>query len=414
MPGPGPSSPLFQQDALTAHARRNFGATVGTRRNPRIAAALLALLPTIGLVALALAGNVQPRMTVAGRIVTGAGEIDVTADRYGVVSRILVKEGAHVETGDGLLALGSIVGNAARAYVSDAQRETLLSELSDLDSMQDLLQQKSTGRSEQLAAKAESIRNELEVLDTLQAYADRRVDLLSKSEERTARLADNGYAPSNDLDAVYLQLLEARTRVRTIERERLVLHDRLQEQKFERSAAAKQLREEQLRLNVRREQVRRQLLELDAHSESFLLSPAAGQVGVLLVKHGASVTAGQPGVSIIPADNEPHAELLVPSAHISLVSRGQAVRLRYDGLPMHRYGTFPGQVADIGATPVTRAPDLGPLYRVVVELQHPWPTENGRILRLFPGSSLEADILGQRTPVWHRLIEPLKRSGLLR
>ncbi len=414
MPGPEPSSPLFHQDALTAHSRRNFGATVGTQRNPGIAAALLTLLPTIGLVALALAGHVQPRMTVAGRIVTGAGQIEATADRYGVVSRVLVKEGAHVEKGDALLALGSIVGNAARAYVSDEQRVTLLSELSDLDSMQDLLQQKSAGRFEQLAAKAESIRSELDVLATIKDYADRRVDLLAKSEERTTRLADSGYVPSNDLDAVYLQLLEARTRARTIERERLVLHDRLQEQRFERSAAAKQFREDELHLNVRRAQVRRQLLELDAHSESLLLSPAEGQVGVLLVKHGASVEAGQPVVSIIPADNEPHAELLVPSAHISLVSRGQAVRLRYDGLPMHRYGTFPGQVADIGATPVASAPDLGPLYRVVVELQHPWPTEDGRILRLFPGSSLQADILGRQTPVWHRLIEPLKRSGLLR
>ncbi len=409
----GTSSALFRHDAIAAFARRGFGAAIGTHHRLGLVAGLLLLLPMLGLIVVAVAATYQPRMTVSGRIISGSGQIDVAADRSGVVRSLLIDEGEPVQRGEALMAFGSITGNTTRANLDTAQQQTLLAELEHLNSLRDIIEQKSASWLEGFELAVQSIRRELAVLDSLQNLADNRVELLQRTHARTRRLSDSGHAPHSQRDASELQWLDARMQARTLEREQLALHSRLREQQVERTAAMSRFRDQELDLDIRSAQLHRQLLELEARAESVLLSPASGRIGVIFVRTGASVTAGQPVISIVPADPLPRAELLVPSAHISLIAPGQDVRLRYAGLPIQRFGNFPGKIAEIGATPVNRSAEHGPLYRVLVELTHPLPTQNGRSLRLFPGSTLEADILGPKIAVWRRLVAPLQRSGLL-
>ena len=405
---------LFRHDAVEAFARRGLGATIGAHHRPGALAALLLLLPVAGLTAIAVAGKYQPRMTVSGRIITGSGEVEVAADRSGVVKRLLLEEGDPVRRGDALMAVGSNTGNADQANLDDAKRQILLAELEHLNGLRDLLSRKSASWIEGYDLAGQSARRELGLIEALQSIAQKRANLLTLAHDRTKHLSSSGHAPRTHLDASQLQVLDAQMQVFSLEREHAAFGARLQQQQVERTAALNRFRDEELDLQIRSAQLRRQLLDLEARAESLLLSPAIGRIGVLLVRTGASVAAGQPVVSIVPANQKPSAELLVPSAHISLIAPGHDVRLRYAGLPMQRFGTFSGEIVDIGPTPVSRSVEHGPLYRVIVELDHPMPVHNGRNLRLFPGSSLEADILGPPTAVWRRLLAPLQRSGLLR
>ena len=332
------SSALFRRDAVAAFARRGLGAAIGIQHRLGLVAGMLLLLPMLGLVVIAAAGTYQPRMTVSGRIISGSGQIDVAADRSGVVSSLLIGEGDPVERGDALMAFGSITGAANRANLDTAQKRTLLAELENLNSLRDVLNDKSVSWLEGFELAEQSARRELAVLESLQKFAANRVELLALAHARASRLSESGHAPRTQRDASELQLLDAQMDARGLEREQLALRTRVRQQQVERTAAMNRFRDQELDLDIRSAQLHRQLLELEARAESVLLSPASGRVGVIFVRSGASVTAGQPVISIVPADPEPRAELLVPSAHISLVAPGQKVRLRYAGLPMQRFG----------------------------------------------------------------------------
>lgn len=75
-----------------------------------------------------------------------------------------------------------------------------------------------------------------------------------------------------------------------------------------------------------------------------LTAPVAGLVASRLVEVGQAVQPGQPMLSLLPEGSQLRAQLLVPSAAIGFVKKGDQVLLRYKAHPYQKFGSHIGRV----------------------------------------------------------------------
>jgi membrane fusion protein len=209
--------------------------------------------------------------------------------------------------------------------------------------------------------------------------------------------------------------LAQRAGIKTLRRQRLdtqqqlsTLQSQLAQLPFDTAAKANQLRGQLAQLDA-------QLAQSEAERGTVLRAPRAGVVSTLLVKTGQNVASGQPLLSILPADSELEAQLLVPSSAIGFITRGDRVVLRYQAYPYQKFGQEYGNVVQVSRSalsPAETASLLGqniatPLYRVLVKLDHQSIAAYGKTESLKPGMALSADILLDRRSLWQWVFEPL-------
>lgn len=136
----------------------------------------------------------------------------------------------------------------------------------------------------------------------------------------------------------------------------------------------------------------------------FLLAPQSGQI-VQASKAGINeiVKEGDKLVTIVPATAEHAVEMYVRPVDLPLLSRGQKVRLVFDGFPaivfsgwpQASYGLFSGEVVA-----VENAVNANGKFRVLIaedKKDKPWP----QLLRI--GAGTQGIALLKNVPVWYEL-----------
>jgi hypothetical protein len=94
-----------------------------------------------------------------------------------------------------------------------------------------------------------------------------------------------------------------------------------------------------------------------------------------LAEEGQNATTSTPLLSILPADAELQAQLLVPSRSIGFIAVKQTVALRYQAFPYQRFGIYRGRVIEISKTLINPSDATlpatlqEPAYRVTVALE---------------------------------------------
>ncbi len=96
----------------------------------------------------------------------------------------------------------------------------------------------------------------------------------------------------------------------------------------------------------------------------------------------------------------------------AFVKVGQKVRLFYDPYPFQKYGSFIGYISKVSDSILTPSEINGivtndlPCYRVRVSLDHQHVNANGARHPLHPGTSLSADIIVDRRPLYEWILDP--------
>ena len=153
--------------------------------------------------------------------------------------------------------------------------------------------------------------------------------------------------------------------------------------------------------------------------ELVLRAPVAGMVTAIAVQVGAAVSPGRPLLAMLPDGARLEARLLVPSRDAGLLQLDQAVVLRLDAFPYQRFGMQRGRVRSVARSIQLPGEVEGPValeapaYAVVVTLEAEAVRAYGREWPLRPGLLLEADIILERTPLYRRLLDPLRAIGRL-
>lgn len=405
---------LFRREVLEARRGSWLGGIVLAQPLRLWVLASAGVLAAALVVLFLVIGSYTRRSTVAGYLVPSKGLATVLAPATGVVARLDVAEGDTVEAGQSLTVVtvprATVAGGDTLAALEqglahrreglvdgrDAQRQLRAAQEAGIRTQLATATRELTQIEAEIDTRQQQIRIAEETLQRLQQLeGERYVSLLQIKQQESSALSWRG-----EMQALQRQALATR---RTVAQLRQALHE-LPGQA--RATEATHRRELAL---LEQEQV-----ETRARGELAVAAPVAGLVSAQLVKPGQAVQAGQPLLSLLPADDGLEAELLVPSRAIGFIEPGDTVLLRYQAYPYQKFGHHEGKVARISRsalgpaeTGASNAQQAEPLYRVTVALAKQAVTAYGNEEPLRPGMLLNADILGERRRLIEWVFEPL-------
>src|SRR5690606_3021168 len=124
------------------------------------------------------------------------------------------------------------------------------------------------------------------------------------------------------------QVLQQEQAWQELEVQRLQQQTRLGELDSQQHTALLQGRQQLQRLQTELEELEQRRLRLTAEQDTVQRAPLAGYVSAVHLQPGMPVALDQPVLSLLPADSQLQAELLLPGAAIGFVAAGQEVKLR--------------------------------------------------------------------------------------
>lgn len=378
-----------------------------------------------------------------GRIVASEHNQVIQHLEGGIVSAILVREGAAVKKGQTLISIADVRANAdlgegrVKILGLRARIARLSAEASGAASLQmpdDLARDDPAVQSEQaaFAARSAKLMQELSVLR--EQAAQRQAELgeaVSRQKSQTGELdlAQRQYKLIHNMlernAASQLEDIQAASRVQDAQSKLAAtnamiprLNAAIAEAQAKLGEASSRFRSDaRTDLTVAETELARLQEEIksrnDRVSRSEVKAPMDGVVNRVLINTvGGVVKPGDPIIEMTPSDDK-----LVIEARISPTDRAELVtgaraRVKVSAYDYGVYGAMDGVVTEISADTV---PDEGNprgerSYRIKIEVQR-GSGELQRNLALMPGMTASADIIVGRRTVWRYLMSPLSRFG---
>jgi len=361
---------------------------------------LLALLFVTAFIAWAMVFRIDEVTRATGEVIASSRVQIIQAVDGGVLSRLDVKEGDRVTSGQVLAQLdqtrvGATLGESdARLFALKAKAVRLRAEVTDATEL------KFTDNSyrEQVAVERALFRQRRlglrEEIRTLQVAAD----LAKKQLTMTERLAASGDVSDSEILRAQRELNDAESRV--INRKNKFLEDaRIELAKTEDDIA-------------QNEQV------LTRHKQEWRDSVFTAQVAgivknIRVTTLGGVLRAGEEMMQIVPLDDDLVVEAKVRPADIAHLREGLNATIRLDAFDYTIFGTVPGKVIFVSADTLKDESAKGQdiYYRVRVSMASgALHTSSGKPIELLPGMTAQVDIrTGDRTLMGY-LLKPLRKT----
>jgi hemolysin D len=141
----------------------------------------------------------------------------------------------------------------------------------------------------------------------------------------------------------------------------------------------------------------------------LLRSPVAGTVLAFnVVNTGKVVQSGETVAEIAP-DNAPLVlSAALPDRDAGFIKKGMAAQVKFDAYSYQEYGAIPGKVISISAN--TKTDDnLGEVYKVQIELDRNYVSQDSKKILFKPGQTASADIVIRNRRVIDLLLDPVKK-----
>ena len=340
--------PLFREQALASARQRWFGpVTLVTPPSMLVIVGVACLV--IAMLGTAVASiRIPDRVRTYGVLMPAEGLLKVRAPRSGRVEHLLVANGDGVRT-------GQVQRAAEREPELAARIESLRRELRLLDD--------TVERQAELADARERLnqrRLDLTQERIVAARAEVRTrgaqaSLTEARAERIGRLAvANAIAEDAAEDSVAAVLLSAAARL-AAEQRVLALQDeglRIEQQLAQDlDGLARMMRD----YGARREALLRQIAASELQSAMEVGSPGGGLVSGLTVRVGEDVAAGDVLMTVYAPESRLEARLFLSPDNAGMISVGQPVELQFKAYPHQLFGTQRAVVTSISN--VVLAPD---------------------------------------------------------
>jgi multidrug efflux pump subunit AcrA (membrane-fusion protein) len=135
-------------------------------------------------------------------------------------------------------------------------------------------------------------------------------------------------------------------------------------------------------------------------SLSTIQMPVAGTIVELKVKNRGDLVSTGPIAAVVPEGVPLVVEAEVPNKDIGFVKVGLAARIKVDAYPSQQFGTVPAQV-----TRVLQSMS-GANFLVLLRLLDTKLGTKGNEVYLFPGLTVEAELLTSKQRMWNLLLSP--------
>lgn len=357
----------------------------------------------------------------------------------GIVTEILVEEGAVVEPGQTLVRLESAAVGSDLA-VANGRHEALKAQAARLRAYIDGVEPDFSGID---AADAKLIANQRQILagQIAAREATRRVFLqqISGQQSELAGLDERAATTRKHIELLQSEL-DARSGLAEkglTSRFQLL---RVQQEMNRAQGVLTQVRAEREKIVKAIAETRERIVELDAttradalaelgrvseeldniedaiakHDNRFarldIRAPMRGIVQTLNVHTiGGVIDPGETVAEIVPLNDELVAEVRLSPRDIGHVSPGQAAKVKLETYDFARFGAADGILRSVSAT--TLFDDEGrPYYRAIVQLNQNYLGENPRLNPITPGMTLSAEILTQDRSLLTYLLRPVYRG----
>jgi len=361
-------------------------------------------------------GTYTRRSTVTGQLVPTQGLATVLAPATGVITRLHLPEGDKVAAGRPLALVTVPRVTVASGDTQTALEQHLQQRQAGLHPAQQAQQQQLQAQTQGTQTQLAVARRELAQLETEVATRQEQIRIAQETLGRLRQLESGQYVSILQIKQQESAVLEYTSEMQSLQRQAIgtrrviaQLQQAAQELPAQQQATAAGYQRDVAQLEQER-------VQTEISAALVVNAPVSGVLATQMVKPGQAVQAGQPLLSLLPADGRLEAELLVPSRAIGFIEPGDKVLLRYQAYPYQKFGHQEGRVERISRSALSSG-ELGalignaqqgePFYRVTVSLARQVITAYGKPELLKPGMLLDADVLGERRRLIEWIFEPL-------
>ncbi|WP_457183362.1 HlyD family secretion protein [Pantoea agglomerans] len=354
-----------------------------------------------------------------GELLPKNGMLIIPPPVSATVVDIPVKEGQHVEKDDVLMVLSSEVSTQlgqTRQVIAEnlkGQRERLQQ---DLVTLEKLHQVEMKGLTDTIA----SLKLQQEQLKLQLTHRRKQVSLAKMQLDKLEAMHNEGYASSRQMEEQESNLLDSQARYQEYQRQLLDISQKIVQ--TEQQLHEKPLDDEKKRNDIERQLAdnRQSMAENEARRSFELRAPKSGYVGMIMVKNGQMLTAGQSAIAVLPSNTELVARIMVNTQSIGFIQPGQRVVLRYKAFPYQKFGQQYGKVIEVSRTAlspqeVTTLTGKNNIqeqqYRVLVSLDKQSITAYAQNEKLKPGMALDADFIVDKRHLYEWVLEPIFALG---
>ncbi|NJO93322.1 MAG: HlyD family efflux transporter periplasmic adaptor subunit, partial [Hydrococcus sp. RM1_1_31] len=142
---------------------------------------------------------------------------------------------------------------------------------------------------------------------------------------------------------------------------------------------------------------------------NYLKAPIDGVVLALnLTNTGEVIEAGKTVAEIAPEGAPLVLSAVLPNQEAGFVKKGMPVKIKLDAYPYQDYGVISGKVTEISAD--AKSDDkLGTVYRVEIELERDYVTDQQQKIEFKAGQTASAEIVIRRRRIADVLLDPIRQ-----
>ncbi len=330
-------------------------------------------------------------------------------------------EGQTVKQGDVLYVLSSDRQSNAEGSIQAAISSQVETRQQSLRIELDKTRQLQRDERDALIKKIAGLQAESSKLDNQIEVQKNRVKLAEESVIRYQGLLSQDYISKEQLQQKQEDLLDQRSRLQSIERDRISVGRELTTQQNDLNALSFKQQNQLAQIDRSITSTRQELTESEAKRQIVITAPESGVATAVAAEVGQAADVSKPLVSIVPTGASLQAQLYAPSKAIGFIKPGDIVLLRYQAYPYQKFGHAKGKVVSVSKTalPSNELSSIGnlsssaangsnePLYRITVNLDAQSVNAYGKAQALQAGMLLDADVLQETRRLYEWVLEPL-------
>jgi len=390
----------------------------------------LLFVPVYVVASLVLMGVTASVFLKIDRVVRGRGvlvppnnSVRVTAQRAGMVTEILVKDGDRVTKGQPIIRLDAADDDAVVKSLT-AQIGAMKRELVQREELMVAKRNVSKLKARLIAGDLASEQSGIEAQNANIEQLKRELADWQTELGRQTTLAAQKYATPAAVEAARRQADQNRTK--QVEAKTTLAQKELTIEKLKQQEAGTtvELAAEQIQEELALEQGRRTLAGLEQQlsaatlqrTRATVVAPATGLVHDMAVRsEGEYVGSAQVVCRVAPQKQGWMAELELPAADVGFVRLGQRARVKLDAFPFEDYGVVGGTIEfvapDASPTAVGQL-ERKPVYTVRVRLDDKaFLARQSEALELRGGMTLTGELVNRRETLAAFVLRPLRKAG---
>ncbi|MBV8590876.1 MAG: HlyD family efflux transporter periplasmic adaptor subunit [Acetobacteraceae bacterium] len=385
---------------------------------PAALSSISSFVVAVAAAALVTFGSYARRVDLHGVMLPSAGLIPVSSPAAGWVQALNVEDGQVVTSGAPLYALNtdtSTKNGSTQQQILQAlavQRGLLVAQIAAkvrLREQQDA----------ELQRRIENLMAQIQQKGAQIAQKEEFVRTLTKTLADYNRYVAMGIGNMNERNVQQANWMRAKDELEQFKSDQLRLQSELIEVQYKQASNDLTVGQEIDAMRSKISELDQQVANSEAHHSIEILAPGAGKVTAIASRAGQLVASGARMLTIVPSDNQLHAELLAPSSAIGFIQPGQRVLLRYSSFPYQKFGQYWGTVTEVSHAALqpeelkSLVPTVAPenqgktFYRVVVSPDRQDVTVYGRSEPLQASMQVDAYVLLENRPIYEWIIAPL-------